>query len=364
VVIPARDEAGALPDLLRDLGAQDHRDRDGRPRFTVVVIDDRSSDGTATVAIAAAERAGLGTCFHVVSRAPGARPDGKGAALAAVPRSLLGEAAIVILDADARIASDFLRRAAARVAVGTPVITARRRVRHADSGRLAAAQAAEQTMDGLQLRARTALGGFGELRGNGMVVTPGVLESAGGWPAGSLTEDLDLSMRLATLGVRVVWGADLVAWEAPTATAAALFRQRLRWAEGSVRRFLALLLPALASRDLPISAKVDVVGSAVQLILPQFLVGVAIGGIRRRRPALPVILGATYVGVATGLTWVALGQEAAFDGQSMPRRARLARSVLGGSFAAHWLPVVPLTLIRIATRSGPTTYARTRDRLL
>lgn len=364
VVIPARDEVRALPALLRDLGAQDHRDPDGCPKFTVTVVDDRSTDRTSTVAVAAADRAGLGTCFRIVPRPPGARPDGKGAALAAVPASLLCGAAIVVLDADARLEPDFLRRAAAWVAVGTPALTARRRVRHADAGLLAAAQAAEQTLDGFQLRARAAVGGYGELRGNGMVVTPSALNAAGGWPAGSLTEDLDLATRLAVRGIPVAWAADLVVWEAPTATFAALGRQRLRWAEGSLRRFLALVPAVLASGSLPVVAKVDLIGYAIQLVLPPFFVGMAIGSIRRRRPVVPLVLGGVYVGVAGGLTWVALGEEATFDGRRMPARARLTRSMLGGSFAAHWLAVVPLALARIAIRTGPTTFERTRDRLL
>jgi len=364
VVVPARDEASALPMLLRDLGAQDHRDPDGRPRFSVTVVDDRSTDGTATIAAAAADLAGLGCCFHIVSRPLGARPDGKGAALAAVPRSLLDGAAIVVLDADARIAPDFLRRAAAWVAGGTSAVTARRRVRHGEAGYLAAAQAAEQTMDGLQLRGRAAFGGFGEFRGNGMVLTPAVLDSVGGWPVGSLTEDLELSMRLAAMGVPIVWAADLVAWEAPTATIAALCRQRLRWAEGSVRRFFLLLPAVLASRDLPMAAKVDLVGSAAQLVLPQFLAGVALGGIRERNVSVPLVLTGAYVGVATGLTWVALGQEAAFDGREMPWRTRLARSALGGSIEALWLVAVPLAQLRIVIQKGSTTFAKTRERLL
>ena len=330
----------------------------------MIVVDDRSTDGTAMVAAAAADRAGLGTCFHIVSRPPGARPDGKGAALAVVPGSLLGGAAIVVLDADARIAPDFLLRAAAWVASGAPATTARRRVRHADAGHLAAAQAAEQTLDGLQLRARAAFGGFGELRGNGMIITPAVLDSAGGWPAGSLTEDLELSMRLAAQGVPIAWGADLVAWEAPTATITALCRQRLRWAEGSVRRFFLLLFAVLASEDLPTAAKVDLVGSAAQLVLPQFLAGVALGGIRQRNLAVPVVLGGVYVGVATGLTWVALGQEALFDRRVMPARVRLARSALGASIETLWLVAVPLALVRIVIQKGPTTFAKTRERLL
>jgi hypothetical protein len=68
--------------------------------------------------------------------------------------------------------------------------------------------------------------------------------------------------------------------------------------------------------------------------------------------------------VATGLTWVALGQEARFDGRVMPARARLARSALGGSIGTLWLIAVPLAQARIVIQKGPTTFAKTRDRLL
>jgi glycosyltransferase involved in cell wall biosynthesis len=50
VVIPARDEAGALGETLRTLLAQDG------PPLEVVVVDDRSTDGTGAIAAAAARR--------------------------------------------------------------------------------------------------------------------------------------------------------------------------------------------------------------------------------------------------------------------------------------------------------------------
>src|SRR5687767_4572063 len=57
VVIAGRDEAAVLPRLLADLGRQDHRAPDG-PLCEVIVIDDRSTDGTGAVAADAARKAG------------------------------------------------------------------------------------------------------------------------------------------------------------------------------------------------------------------------------------------------------------------------------------------------------------------
>ncbi|HEX8387349.1 MAG TPA: glycosyltransferase [Rubricoccaceae bacterium] len=49
VAVAAHDEAGRLPALLRALRRQTHRGTDGRPAFEVVVVDDRSTDGTAAL---------------------------------------------------------------------------------------------------------------------------------------------------------------------------------------------------------------------------------------------------------------------------------------------------------------------------
>ena len=46
VLVAARDEVSVLPRLIEDLAAQTHRGSDGRPRFDIIVVDDRSRDGT------------------------------------------------------------------------------------------------------------------------------------------------------------------------------------------------------------------------------------------------------------------------------------------------------------------------------
>ncbi len=282
VVIAVRDEILALPALIRDLGRQDHRTFVGSPAFDVVVVDDRSTDGSGSAARTAADEAGIGGVTAVVRRQAGARPDGKGAALAAVPDELLHGDAVLVFDADARIGTDLVRRVAERVGDGCPAFTARRRVAGSDLG--AVVQDDEQTVDTLIQRARGGLGGCPEFRGNGMVVTTAHLRAIGGWRAGALTEDLDLSTRLAIGGTRVVLAEDLEVWEAPTASLAAFTRQRVRWAEGSVRRFLDLLPAAITSPELALQAKADLASSAAQLLLPIVVLGAVFDGTRRRAP--------------------------------------------------------------------------------
>lgn len=378
VLIPAQDEAAALPGLLADLGAQDYRAADGRRSFFVVVVDDHSRDGTFEVALRAGWDAGLGDDLAVIRRLPSSSPDGKASALAAAPWGATGVDAIVVLDADARLDPDFLSRVGRRVAAGSSAFTVRRRTYHAGVSLFAEAQAAEQDLDSIQLRSRIALGGAGEFRGNGMVLTPAALADAGGWPCGSLTEDLDLSTRLAARGRRIDWAAEITAWEAPTATASALARQRLRWAEGSVRRLLALLPQALASRSLPFVAKIDLAIYSGQAVLPPIVLGAALGGLRRRRPGAPLILVGLYIAVGSVLAWAGsddppavepvrahpLGPDSGVRPRSPVAPGRVMRAGLGGVFATHWLVAVPAALARIAFRRGAPTFERTRDRVL
>ena len=360
VLVPARDEGAVIGRLIGDLAAQDHRGTDGSPRFEVIVIDDRSVDGTGAVAGEAAERAGIAGAVRVIRRDGDNLADGKGAALtAAQPDACRGEA-IVVLDADARVAPGFLRTLAAYLASGAVAVTARRRTNGATASWLAAAQAVEQAQDGALQRGRWTAGGCSELRGNGMTVRRNALAAVGGWRAEELTEDLDLSSRLAArLGVRVAWAIDAVVGEDPVRGWRALWRQRLRWAEGSLRRVFEHGRQVVTSPLLSRRARLDFVAYAGQLAIAPFLAGaIGIAGLNGR-PAASAILIAGYLGAAGLLAWVGLGREAVIDGVSLHLAERARGAIRGSLFAFIWLAAIPGALVRLALRRGPLTFAKT-----
>jgi hypothetical protein len=360
VIVAARDEAAVLPRLVRDIAEQDYRTDAGLPMFEVIVVDDRSIDGTAQAALRAAAGAGIGDVTRLVRRGEieGATlPDGKGAALTAAQPEICRGDVVVVLDADARVGPSFLRTIAGYIAAGADALTCRRRIAGAREDDLAGAQADEQTIDGELQRGRWALGGCSELRGDGIVVRRDLLERVGGWRAEALTEDLDLSSRLAAAeGVRVAWAIDAQVWEEPVGDWPSLWRQRLRWAEGSIRRTLEHGAAVVRSPHLSPTARLDFAVYAGQLAMPPVIIGSILGGLRRGRIGLPRRLLALYVAAAAGLAWDALRWEHDEAGRPLPAAERARRAVRAVGFGAIWLAAVPMALWRLATHDGPLRY--------
>ncbi len=357
VVVAGRDEAAVLPNLVADLAAQDHRDADGRPRFELVVIDDRSTDGTADAVMAAARTAGLADVVRIIRREGADLPDGKGAALtAAQPEACRGEM-ILVLDADARIGPRTLSTIARYAASGVQALTARRRILDAGASWLAGAQADEQVQDGELQRGRWASGGCSEFRGNGITIRRDLLADLGGWRAEALTEDLDLSSRLAAArGITVAWAIDVEVWEEPVRTWSGLWRQRLRWAEGAVRRLFEHGPRILRSPRLDRHQRADFLAYGLQLLAPPLIIGAVAGALLTGRPVAAAALVVTYLAAGGVLAFDALRWEVDAAGHAPSAGERLGRSARAAVFSAIWLGAVPGALWRLATRRGAVRY--------
>ncbi|MGA7323443.1 MAG: glycosyltransferase [Rhodomicrobium sp.] len=117
-VIPARNEADAIPRSLPSLLTQDYPHR-----FTTILVDDQSSDGTAAAATSAAEAAGAANRLQVLSGQP--LPKGWTGKLWAVNQGVLEAAKLArppryLLLTDADIAYDpgVVRRLVMRAEAG------------------------------------------------------------------------------------------------------------------------------------------------------------------------------------------------------------------------------------------------------
>lgn len=352
IVVPARDEAAVIERLVGDLAALTEAD--------VLIVDDGSADGTGDLARAAA--AGL-PHIRVVRREPGSGPATKAAVLNFAEPHLRGDL-LLVLDADARVAPNLLQRLAAGWTRDPSAIAVQglRRPESPAGGWLVAAQAEEQLFDTATQCGRWATDGTAELRGNGMAIRRAALEALGGWNEAALTEDLDLSTRLQAAGKHVAMAPEASVGEQAVATLGPLWRQRLRWAEGSVRRLLEHG-PRLLAAPLPLRAKLDFLAFTAEFLVPPLFVTTLLASVATiplPQPADWSVPASLFVGYGLGVFVLAL---AALHADGRRGAALIGGSLRGSLFLSHWLLVVPFALVRIAIGPSTVTFTKTpRDR--
>jgi 1,2-diacylglycerol 3-beta-glucosyltransferase len=357
IVVPARNEAEVIGGAVADLGRQAYADANG-PRFDVVVVDDGSTDGTGAQARASA--APFANRVQVVRRDPDRGPATKAAVLAFAHPYLRG-GVIATVDADARLAPDFLERVM-RAWERDPTaaaVQAQRRAVNAAAGWLPAAQDVEQLMDMASQCGRRANGGNTELRGNGMFVKRSALEAVGGWDESALTEDLDLSTRLVAAGERVCLAPEAEVREEALERLGPIWRQRLRWAEGSLRRLVERGPRLVADGSPPVTRRLDVDIFLAEFVVPPLVATTTIASLVKGVLPVPAdwsVALALLLGYGLGTFMLGLAGLAAHGerGRSLIGRAgRLA------FFFCHWLLVVPGALLRICFGRRTAAFAQT-----
>lgn len=352
IVVPARDESRVIERLVGDLAAL--------PEADVLIIDDGSTDGTGELARSAAAGS---PHIRVVRREPGTGLATKAAVLNFAEGHLRGEI-LLVLDADARVGPDLLGRLAAGWARDASAIAVQglRRPESAVATWLTAAQAEEQLFDTATQCGRWATDGTAELRGNGMAIRRSAIEGLGGWNPAALTEDLDLSTRLQAAGQHVAMAPEATIGEQAVAQLAPFWRQRLRWAEGSVRRLLEHG-PRLLAAPLPLRAKLDFLAFTAEFLVPPLFVTTLLASLATiplPQPADWSVPASLFLGYGFGVFVLAL---AALHADGRRGLALVGGSLRGSLFLSHWLLVVPFALVRIALGPSATTFTKTpRDR--
>lgn len=337
VIIPAKDEVRVIEGAVRSACGQ----RYAGP-LEVIVVDDRSTDGTADLL----ERLRAEVPLAVV-RTP-AGTIGKAAALEVGIAHSRG-ALVAVFDADARLDPDVLATMVPHLAdARVGAVQGRRLVHNGQRNWLTRFQDDEyRVIQTLLQRARQAVGGFTCLAGNGLLVRRDVLAALGGWNEDALTEDIDLTVRLHLAGWEVRYCYDAQIWEEGVVTLRDLIRQRERWCEGSLL-CLGDYLPQIVFGRLPLLRRVDMLfflGGALLSALAM-LTGYLYALIGFAYPAVVYLqLPARILGGASGV--LTLGLVVAMTAEVGLRPTRLAGILIRWTlFSWHTLVIVPMAVRR------------------
>lgn len=262
IMIPGHNEESVIENTVENILQLDYE------KFEIIVIDDRSTDNTPNIIRKLEEKYDN---VKALIRAQDAFP-GKSAVLNDALELAKGEA-ILVFDADATVESDFLTKLVPMLEpkdVGA--VQARKVIRNKDFNLLTRCQNNEYTFDVYMQVGRDSVKGAVELRGNGELIKRAALYDIGGWNNYTITDDLDMSTRLHIKGWDVRFCLDAVVYEEGIAYICPLFRQRRRWLEGTLRRYLEYFGEVLRSRTMSLRASLDMTAYISECIMPLWCV--------------------------------------------------------------------------------------------
>jgi 1,2-diacylglycerol 3-beta-glucosyltransferase len=258
IMIPAHNEEYVIANTVENILAIDY------PNFEIIVIDDRSTDNTA---VAVRELEAKHEKVRAFIRDKDAFP-GKSAVLNDAMNIAKGDA-ILVFDADATVETDFLNKLVPHLEpADVGAVQARKIIRNKDYNFLTRCQNNEYTLDTHFQTGRDAVKGAVELRGNGELIKREALEDIGGWNNYTITDDLDMSTRLHIKGWDIRFCPEACVYEEGIIYLFPLFRQRRRWMEGTIRRYLEYFGEAISSKKMSLRARLDMAIYITQFIMP------------------------------------------------------------------------------------------------
>jgi 1,2-diacylglycerol 3-beta-glucosyltransferase len=352
ILVAAKNEEAVIGRLVKNLCSLEYPNG----QYEVWIIDDNSTDSTPQLLAQLKQEYQQ---LNIFSRYPGASGGKSGALNQVLPRTK-GDI-IAVFDADAQVASDLLLQVVPlfeKQQVGA--VQVRKAIANAKENFWTKGQMAEMVLDMWFQQQRTTIGGIGELRGNGQFVRRQALNSCGGWNEETITDDLDLTIRLHL----DQWDIECVFFppveEEGVTNAIALWHQRNRWAEGGYQRYLdywdLILKNRMGSRktwDL-------LIFMLTMYILPTAAIPDILMAIARHRPPIftPVTslsIGMSLVGMFAGLQYIRSEQQFKPSTYLM----LLLQTLRGNLYMLHWLVVISSTTARVSFRPKRLKWVKT-----
>jgi 1,2-diacylglycerol 3-beta-glucosyltransferase len=341
LAIAAKNEAAVITTLVESLCSLNYP----VDRYEVWAIDDNSTDRTPEILDTLAQKYPQLQVLHRTERDTG----GKSAALNQVLTLMQGEL-IGVFDADAQVTPDFLHQVLAyfqTASVGA--IQLRKAISNSDTNFLTRGQRAEMALDAYLQQQRTGGSGIGELRGNGQFVRRTALNSCDGWNEETITDDLDLTIRLQLTG----WDIELMPYppvgEEGVTTFKALWHQRNRWAEGGFQRYLDYWR-SISSNRMGTTKTLDTISFfLIQYLLPPAGIPDFLMAIWLKHPPLLLPMTAS-LGIALPLWGIWVGLRRSYQQADLPVSftTLFTQTAIGSLFILHWLVIMPLAIVRMA----------------
>lgn len=353
LLVAAKNEELVISNLVNNLCNLDYPDEG----YEVWIVDDNSSDKTLPLLYELADKY---ENLKVFRRKPGAT-GGKSGALNQVLPLTKGEV-VAVFDADAQVSSDILLRTIPlfqRDNVGA--VQLRKEIANASTNFFTKGQMAEMGVDTFFQRKRSLRNGIGELRGNGQFVRRKALYSCGGWNEETITDDLDLTLRLHL----DKWDVECVFFpvvrEEGVTNAVSLWHQRNRWAEGGYQRYLDywdLILRNRMGTWKTFELLINFV--LIQYIIPTAAIPDLLMAIARHR--LPILSPLTGMTVTVSFLGMFAGLKRIHKNKRLKTYAYLLlllQSLRGVLFLFHWIVVISTTTARMSVLPKRLKWVKT-----
>jgi 1,2-diacylglycerol 3-beta-glucosyltransferase len=343
----AKNEEAVIGNLVKNLCQIDYPS----DRFEVWIVDDNSSDRTPEVLELLKQKYPQLKTLRRGDDAQGGKSGALNQVLSLTKGDLIG-----VFDADAQVPADVLRSLVPifqQPKIGA--VQLRKAIANASENWWTAGQSAEMALDWCLQDLRIRVGGVGELRGNGQFVRLTALQDCGGWNEQTITDDLDLTIRLHLCQWDIACLNFPAVQEEGVVTAKQLWHQRNRWAEGGFQRYLDYA-------NLLLSGRMGFLKSfdASLFYINQYLLTVAFipdtiaAIVLRHNPMLPAIAGFS---LALSSVTMAFGLRRAYQ---MSWRSAIWQTISGMIYMLHWIPVIASVTLRMCVLPKRLKWVKTQ----
>ena len=352
LLVAAKNEEAVIANLIEMLCEIDYP----ADKYEVWAIDDHSSDRTPEILDQLTLKYPQLRVVHRPANAGG----GKSGALNQVMGEIKGEI-LGVFDADAAITKDLLRKVVPMFdAPDIGAVQVRKAIANSTENFWTKGQAAEMALDSYMQQKRIAVDGIGELRGNGQFVRCSALNSCGGWNEQTITDDLDLTIRLHLDNWKIGFVLTPAVQEEGVTSAKALWHQRNRWAEGGYQRYLDYWWYIFRNR-IGFGKRIDLLSFVLlQYIMPTATIPDLMMAIARYRLPILAPLSTLFFSFAFWAMFQGLVRTRTEEKLNLSTIFNLVgQTIRGMIYMLHWQVVMPSITARMSVRPKRLKWVKT-----